>query len=119
LEFHKFHGKLVTVTIVQPQGAFGVVEINEDNQIINFLEKPKDINTYISSGFFVVEPKALEYIDEGDNCWWEADVLPKLVKDNQIMAYKHKGQFKALDSPKDKKELEDMWNNGNAFWINK
>ncbi len=116
LEFHKSHKKLVTITTVQPKGSFGVVEINNNNQIINFQEKPIDNNTYVNAGYMVVEPKALDYIEDNENEWWEADTLPKLVKDNQVMAYIHNGNFKAMDSPKDKIELEEMWSNGNAFW---
>ena len=116
LTFHKQHKKLVTVTTIQPKGSFGVVEIDNNNQIINFNEKPIDHNTYINAGYMVIEPEALSYIEDDDNEWWEQDTLPKLVKENQVMAYIHKGNFKAMDSPKDKIELEEMWNNGNAFW---
>jgi glucose-1-phosphate cytidylyltransferase len=116
VKFHKSHGKLVTVTTIQPKGGYGVVEINNNNQIINFQEKPIDQKTYINAGYMVIEPEALNYIEDEDNEWWEQDTLPKLVKENQVIAYKHKGNFKSLDSPKDKIELEEMWNNNNAFW---
>lgn len=116
LKFHKSHGKLVTITTVKPKGAFGVVEIDNDNNIINFQEKPIDHNTYINAGYMVVEPGALNYIDNNKNEWWESDVIPKLVKDKQVKAYIHEGNFKALDSPKDKIELEELWESGNAFW---
>lgn len=116
LEFHKSHGKLITVTTTQSRSRFGVVELNEDNFIINFNEKPKDTNSYINAGFFVIEPEIFNYIKDDDNQWWESDVLPELVKNRQVMAYVHKGNFKPLDSPKDKNELEELWNSGKAFW---
>ena len=116
LEFHKEHKKLVTVTTVQPKGSFGVIEIDNSNQIINFQEKPIDHNTYINAGYMVVDPEALSYIEDDENEWWEQDTLPKFVKENQVMAYVHDGQFKAMDSPKDKIELEEMWENGDVFW---
>jgi glucose-1-phosphate cytidylyltransferase len=116
IEYHKSHKKLVTITTVPPKGQFGVVEIDNHNQVINFQEKPIDTNTFISAGFFVVNSKIFEYINDLNNCWWESYILPTLAKENQVMAYRHTGEFMALDSPKDKIELENIWNNGNAFW---
>lgn len=116
LEFHKSHGKLITITTTRPIGQFGVVEVDDKNQVINFCEKPQDIYTNINIGYMVVEPEVFNYIEDLNNCWWEADILPKLTKEGQVMAYKYVGSFKALDSPKDKQELENMWNTGKAFW---
>jgi glucose-1-phosphate cytidylyltransferase len=116
LEFHKSHDKLVTMSTTKPKGQFGIVEVGYNNEVINFQEKPLDKQALMNIGFFVIEPEVLDWIGEGNNIWFEADVLPSLVKQGQVMAYQHSGQFKAMDSPKDKKELEEMWNTGNAFW---
>lgn len=122
IEFHNSHKKLVTVTTVRPKGQFGIIETNDTGKVINFQEKPKDHNAYINAGFFVIDPKIFNqsyvpYIPEGFvDIWWESESLPKLVKDGELMAYQHEGNFKALDSPKDKKELEEMWNLGDTFW---
>jgi glucose-1-phosphate cytidylyltransferase len=116
LVFHKSHNKLVTMSTVKARGTFGVIELDNNNEVITFQEKPQEDNAYINIGYFVIEPEVLDWIGEGDNIWFEADVLPSLVKQGEVMAYRHEGEFKCLDSPKDKKELEEMWNSGNAFW---
>lgn len=116
IKFHKHHKRLITITVVRPTGNFGVVEIDDNNQVLNFQEKPRHEDTFINIGYMIVEPEALTYIKDEDNEWWEKDTLPKLVKDNQVMAYVHTGKFKAMDSPKDKLELEKMWENNEVFW---
>lgn len=117
LKFHRDHKKLVTITTMQPKGQFGVIEIDENQNVIAFQEKPYHSDTLVNIGFMVVEPKVFDYISRDKNdVWWEADVLPELVKLNEVKAYIHQGSFKCLDSPKDKIDLEEIWNKGNAFW---
>ena len=114
LEFHKQHGKYATLTAVQPSGRFGALDI-EDIQVKNFKEKPKGDGAWINGGFFVLEPQIFEYI-EGDETIWERDPLENLAKDGQLMAYKHTGFWKPMDTLRDKRELESLWQSGNPPW---
>ncbi len=112
--FHKKHGKLATVTAVQPEGRFGALKL-EGNKVIRFAEKMDNKESWINAGFFVLEPKVIDYI-EGDSTVWEKEPLEKLAKEGQLMAYFHTGFWKPMDKLRDKIELEDMWNSGNAPW---
>jgi len=115
LDFHKNHGKYATLTAVQPLGRFGALEINTKDEIINFQEKPKGDKAWINGGFFVLEPQIFDYI-KGDETIWEREPLEKLAKDGQLAAYKHKGFWMCMDTLRDKKELETLWNSGNPPW---
>jgi len=115
LDFHKNHGKYATLTAVQPLGRFGALEINTKDEIINFQEKPKGDKAWINGGFFVLEPQIFDYIN-GDETIWEREPLEKLAKNGQLAAYKHKGFWMCMDTLRDKKELEALWNSGNAPW---
>jgi len=114
LNFHKKHGKYATLTAVQPSGRFGALDLNE-NQVKAFKEKPKGDGAWINGGFFVLEPQIFEYI-EGDETIWERDPLENLAKDGQLMAYKHTGFWKPMDTLRDKRELEALWQSGNPPW---
>ena len=115
LYFHKNHGKYATLTAVQPLGRFGALEINTKDEITNFQEKPKGDKAWINGGFFVLEPQIFDYI-KGDETIWEREPLEKLAKDGQLAAYKHKGFWMCMDTLRDKKELETLWNSGNPPW---
>lgn len=112
--FHKKQGKLVTVTAMRHSHRFGVLHIRE-NEVTKFSEKPVDEADWMNSGFFVMEPKFLDYID-GDQEVLEKKAMEKLVKDNQLAAYKHDGFFQAMDSLREKMILEELWNSGKAPW---
>jgi len=114
LEFHKQHGKYATLTAVQPSGRFGALDI-EDIQVKNFKEKPKGDGAWINGGFFVLEPQIFEYI-EGDETIWERDPLENLAKDGQLMAYKHTGFWKPMDTLRDKIQLQKLWETNQAPW---
>lgn len=114
--FHKKHGKLATVTTVQPEGRFGALNIGEDNQINSFMEKPRGDGSWINGGFFVCEPKVLDYIGEGNDIIWERAPLENLAKDGQLAAYKHHGFWKPMDALRDKQVLEELWQSGKAPW---
>ncbi|WP_457625254.1 glucose-1-phosphate cytidylyltransferase [Persephonella sp.] len=114
LEFHKKHGKYATLTAVQPSGRFGALDLN-GNEIKAFKEKPKGDGAWINGGFFVLEPQIFNYI-EGDETIWERDPLENLAKDGQLMAYKHTGFWKPMDTLRDKRELEALWQSGNPPW---
>ena len=115
LEFHKKHGKYATVTAVQPSGRFGVLNIDDKNLVLNFEEKPKGDKAWINGGFFVLEPQIFEYI-KGDDTMWEREPLENLAKDGQFVAYKHYGFWKPMDTLRDKRELEELWNSGKPPW---
>tara|TARA_A100001388_G_C28766582_1_gene501074 strand:- start:1363 stop:2139 length:777 start_codon:yes stop_codon:yes gene_type:complete len=115
IEFHKSHGKLATVTAVQPEGRFGMLEINNDQNVTNFHEKPAGDGGYINGGFFVLSPKTLDYI-VGDNSIWEQDPMKKLALDGQLKAFKHTGFWRPMDTLRDKNLLIDLWNENIAPW---
>jgi len=114
IEFHKKHGKDATLTAVYPPGRFGALEI-QNNQVESFTEKPKGDGALINGGFFVLSSNVLKRID-GDNCVWEDRPLQELAKDNNLMSFNHYGFWQPMDTLRDKKYLQDLWDNGNAPW---
>jgi glucose-1-phosphate cytidylyltransferase len=114
LEFHKSHGKYATLTAVQPSGRFGALHL-EGDKVKEFEEKPKGDGAWVNGGFFVLEPQIFDYI-EGDETIWEKEPLENLAKDGQLMAYKHTGFWKPMDTLRDKRELELLWQSGNPPW---
>jgi len=114
VEFHKKHGKLATITAVQPEGRFGALKL-KGNQVIKFAEKMDNKDSWINAGFFVLEPEVIDYIKD-DNTIWEREPLERLAEEGQLMAYFHRGFWKPMDKLKDKMELEKLWNSGNAPW---
>lgn len=115
VSFHQNHGRGLTVTAIQPEGRFGLLDIKENNQLQSFLEKPKGDGSWINGGFFVCEPKVFSYI-EGDQTIFERAPLEKLANDREIYAYKHKGFWKCMDTLRDKNYLNEVWEQGKAPW---
>jgi glucose-1-phosphate cytidylyltransferase len=115
VEFHKSHGKAITMTSVQPEGRFGALELDGTN-VTNFLEKPKGDGAWINGGFFVCEPKVFDYIKEGDSTVFEQNPLQNIALEGELMAYRHQGFWKCMDSLNDKKKLNEMLENGVAPW---
>lgn len=115
IKFHKKHKKYATVTAVQPPGRFGALNINDNNSVINFHEKVKGDGGLINGGFFVLEPEIFNYIKD-DRAYWELDPLENLAKNQQLKAYKHTGFWKPMDTLRDRKELETLWNSSNPPW---
>lgn len=113
ISFHKAHRTLATVTAVSPPGRFGVLTV-EGTKVSGFSEKT-DTGHLINGGFFVLEPGALDYI-EGDHTFWEREPMERLSADGQLAAYHHRKQWQAMDTLRDKKMLEDLWNKDQAFW---
>lgn len=113
--FHKKNKKLVTLTAVQPPGRYGAVETNDSGLVTAFQEKPLGDGAWINGGFFVVNPKAIDYIDD-DATNWEAHTLPKIVQNNQLTAYEHRGFWAAMDTLRDKINLENHWEKNSAPW---
>lgn len=116
VEWHKKNRKIATLTAVQPQGRFGVLDLDEDNVIRSFQEKPKQGGSWINGGFFVLEPQVFDYIPAGDDVIWEQEPLRELAHAGQLCAYRHEGFWRPMDMLKDKKDLNAMWDNGQAPW---
>lgn len=114
VELHKSKNKYATVTAVQPPGRFGMLKI-EDNNVPSFLEKPKGDGNWINGGYFVLEQEIFDYI-ESDNSIWEKEPLENLAKDNQLTAFKHDGFWRPMDTLRDKRYLEELWENEKAPW---
>jgi glucose-1-phosphate cytidylyltransferase len=112
--FHKTHGKMATLTATYPSGRFGAIEI-ENNIVKKFKEKPKGDGSMINGGFFILKPEVLRLID-GDQSIWEEKPLALLIKENQLMAYKHYGFWQPMDTLRDKNTLESLWDKGSAPW---
>jgi glucose-1-phosphate cytidylyltransferase len=115
IEFHKNHGKTITMTSVQPDGRFGSVQIGEFDKIDCFTEKPQGDGNWINGGFFVCEHNVFDYI-ENDFTVFEREPLENLAKDNQLYTYKHHGFWKPMDTLRDKDNLNQLWNNNQAKW---
>jgi glucose-1-phosphate cytidylyltransferase len=114
VDFHRSHGKLATVTAVRPPARFGRLEIQWD-QVVEFSEKPQLGEGWINGAFFVLEPGIFDYI-EGDDTQWEREPMERLAKDGQLMAYCHEGFWQCMDTLRDKKLLNDLWERGNPPW---
>jgi len=116
VEFHKAHGKIATMTSVQPEGRFGALISKMDGEITSFMEKPAGDGSWINAGFFVLEPKVFDYIKEGDATIFERTPLEQLAKDGELYTYKHTGFWKCMDTLRDKQQLQEMWDKGIAQW---
>ena len=117
LKFHQKHGGLVTMTSAQPEGRFGALNINENNQVSMFKEKPKGDGSWINAGYFICQPEVLDYIGNGDGVVFEQDPLKSLAEDGQIYTYKHRGFWMPMDTLRDKIYLNEMCKNNNATWM--
>ncbi len=115
VDFHKKSGKLATLTAVQPDGRFGVIETNEDNMITAFAEKCKEDTGWINAGYFVLEPQIFDYLQD-DTTIFERAPLEKLANEQQLNAYKHEGFWQCMDTLRDKTYLEDIIKKGVAPW---
>jgi glucose-1-phosphate cytidylyltransferase len=116
VDFHREQGALATLTAVQPPGRFGVLTLREDEpKVTHFKEKPSGDGGWISGGFFVVEPEAIDYID-GDLTVWEEEPLERLSHDGKLAAYRHAGYWQNMDTLRDKMVLEGQWASGDAPW---
>ena len=115
LQFHKSGKKLITMTSVQPEGRFGALDIAEGNIVTSFHEKPKGDGSWINGGFFVCQPEVVNYITN-DSTVFEKEPLENIASDMQLMTYKHEGFWKCMDTLRDKTQLNEMWQSGNAKW---
>lgn len=115
LQFHQAHGKIGTMTTVQPSGRFGAVDIGADNEIKAFVEKPRGDGAWINAGFFVFEPAIFDYI-EGDNTVLERQPLEAIAREGHMAAFRHGGFWKPMDTLREKHEFEELWASGMAPW---
>lgn len=114
-EFHRAHGKTATISAVNIGQRFGVLDLDSNAQIHSFREKNDDDGSLINGGFMVMNPEVFDYI-EGDSTVFEKEPLENLAKNGQLMAYRHNGFWKCMDTQRDKMQLEEMWASGKAPW---
>ena len=113
LEFHKSHGKIATISTVKPETRFGILDINSDNLVKSFREKPQS-DSWVNAGYFVFEEKIFDYLDE--NSVLENEPFNQLAKDNQMHAFHHNGFWQPMDTYREFKLLNDLWDSGKAPW---
>lgn len=114
IDFHASHKRHATVTAIQPPARFGALEI-ENDLVRRFEEKPKGDGRWINGGFFVLEPAVFSYLTD-DRTIWEQEPLRALSQDGQLAAFRHDGFWEAMDTMRDKKNLEDLWTSNRAPW---
>jgi glucose-1-phosphate cytidylyltransferase len=114
IAFHASHGKLATITAVQPPGRYGALQV-KGKAVTGFLEKPRGDGGLINGGFFVLSPKVIDLI-AGDDTHWEAEPLASLANNGQLMAFEHTGFWQPMDTLREKNQLEKLWDSGSAPW---
>ncbi len=115
IAFHRAHGKLATITATQPPGRFGRLVLDEQGHVTHFEEKPDGDGSWINGGYFVLEPKVFDYVDN-DATIWEQEPLRHLARDGQLAAYRHGGFWLPMDTIRDRLRLEELWADGKAPW---
>jgi glucose-1-phosphate cytidylyltransferase len=117
VQYHKKHKKIATITAIQPEARFGGMEINDDNLVHIFKEKPRGDGKWINGGFFVLSPEVFNFLGNNpDEAMWEDGPLDSLSREGELVAYKHPGFWKCMDALRDKMELEELWQTNNAKW---
>jgi len=113
--FHKSHGKLATLTGINPASRFGELKI-DGNQVSKFSEKPKNGNGLVNGGFFVLNRAVFDYLSEDDSCDFEIGALEEIAAQGELMLYKHKGFWACMDTLRDTEYLNKLWTEGKAEW---
>ena len=116
VSFHKKHGRALTMTTVQPEGRFGSIDFGSDGLVREFKEKPPGDNTWINAGFMVCEPRVFDFLIDGDQTVFERSPLESLARSGELMAFRHGGFWKCMDTLRDKKLLNELWDEGRAAW---
>ena len=117
IKSHQRAQKVLTITAVRPQGRFGALEIEgEQDLVARFKEKPEGAQSWINGGFLVAEPRIFDFIVNDDQCSLESDVLPALAQQGELHAFKHEGFWHPMDTLKEKNELSELWYSGQAPW---
>lgn len=117
VKYHQSHGGAITMTSVQPEGRYGSLVLNENEQVTSFQEKPKGDGAWINAGFFVCQPKVFDFIPNGEKIIFEREPLEGLAKAGELYSFKHEGFWKPMDTQRDKFQLEDLIEKGTAPWI--
>lgn len=116
-DFHSRHGKMATVTAIQPEGKFGGLEFDEQGKVHHFKEKPVGDGHWINGGFFVLNPGIFDLLGpKADLQMWEDEPLEELTRRNELMAYRHHGFWRCMDALRDKVVLDELWDSGQAKW---
>ncbi|MFV8465640.1 glucose-1-phosphate cytidylyltransferase [Flavobacterium sp. LB1P62] len=115
VKFHDSHSGAITMTAVQPEGRFGSLDLNSEQKVVNFTEKPKGDGAWINGGFFVCDSKIFDYLED-DTTIFERKPLENLANDGELYSFKHRGFWKPMDMLRDKTELEEQWESGKAPW---
>ena len=115
IEFHQRHGKMATLTAVQPRGRFGALNMSGDGTLVSLMEKPKGDRRWVNGGFLVLSPKVGSYLKD-DTTVWEQEPLETLAAEGNVAAFKHTGFWHPMDTLNDKVTLEGLWNSGKAPW---
>lgn len=115
VDFHKKHGKSMTITGVQPEGRYGVIDFTDDDRVKAFREKSNEDSKWINGGFIVCNPEVLDYI-EGDEIVLESEPMERLAREGQLACYKHHGFWQCMDTLRDKDKLEKLWTENAAPW---
>ena len=117
LQFHRSHGKICTMTTIQPGSRFGIVRMDADGLVDQFEEKPEESGTWINGGFFILEPAIVNYLrdEQIDDVMWERQPLYDLARDRQLCGYRYRGFWKCMDTMRDKEDLEKLWET-NPLW---
>jgi glucose-1-phosphate cytidylyltransferase len=116
IAFHKEHGRLATLTAVRPPGRFGALSLRAGEDAVSlFREKPDGDGAWVNGGFFVLNPRVIDYVDS-DKTVWEAAPLERLSSEGELMAFRHEGFWQPMDTLRDKRLLEDLWASGKAPW---
>jgi glucose-1-phosphate cytidylyltransferase len=114
IAFHRNHGKIATVTAVQPPGRYGALK-RDKNRVFGFQEKPPGDGAWINGGFFVLHPRVFDYI-EGDDTSWESEALEEIASNGELQAWEHRGFWQPMDTLRDKTRLEELWTSEDAPW---
>tara|TARA_Y100001958_G_C21167781_1_gene500190 strand:+ start:74 stop:847 length:774 start_codon:yes stop_codon:yes gene_type:complete len=117
LKFHKKHGKTVTLTSCKPDGRYGSLELDDNNNVLSFQEKVKGDGSWVNAGFFVCEKEIFDYIPDGDDIIFEREPLEGLASSGNLFTYKHRDFWKPMDNMRDKIELENLISKNKAPWI--
>jgi glucose-1-phosphate cytidylyltransferase len=115
LAHHRKHGRQATLSAVQPTGRFGAMELDHHDHVVSFKEKPMGDGPWVNGGFFVLEPAVFDHI-EGDDTAWEEAPLENLCRAGELVAYKHRSFWMCMDTLRDKRHLEKLWDSGHPPW---
>lgn len=117
VKFHKSHGKIATVTGVQPPGRFGELEIDKDRMVMGFNEKPQTAGGFINGGFFVCNREIFDYLEDRENLVFEREPVMNLVRDRQMMVFQHNGFWQPMDTSREYQLLNELYQKGTAPWV--